>query len=192
MLAEPDAFRDGWANCDRAYGWAKFSGEMILQAYYQQYGLAGSACRYVTAYGPWENDTHAIIALIRRAVERRDPYVVWGSGRQDRDFTYVDDIVDGSLLVASRVSDGSAINLGTAVRYPIATVVDLIFELVGWRPREILFDTTKPEGVRSRALDNTVARGLGWTPRVALREGLRRTIRWYLETRPSSVETIQD
>lgn len=191
LLTEADAFRDGWANCDQEYGWAKFMGEMILQAYHRQYGLEGSVCRYVTAYGPWENDTHAIVALIKRAVERRDPYTVWGTGEQDRDFTYVDDIVDGSLRAAEVVKDGSAINLGTARRYKIRDVVEMIFDLVGWRPRQVHFDTTKPEGVASRALGIARARDLlGWSPTVDLREGLRRTIEWYAAVRPEPVETL--
>jgi len=187
LLKEADAFRDGWANCDKEYGWTKFMGEMILQAYHGQYGLRGSVCRYVTVYGPWEDDSHAIIALIRRAAEREDPYVVWGSGEQDRDFTYVDDIVEGSIRAAELVEDGTPINLGTSRRYKIKDVAEMIFALMGWRPQAVRFDTTKPEGVASRALDVSRARELlGWEPRVELAEGLRRTIQWCAGVRPSA------
>jgi len=192
LLKEEDAFKDGWANCDREYGWAKFMGEIVLKAYHAQYGLEGSVCRYVTAYGPWENDTHAIIALIKKAVERRDPYVIWGTGRQDRDFTYVDDIVDGSLRAAETVKDASAINLGTAVRHPLRDVARSILELTEWTPRDVRYDTTKPEGVASRALDISRARDLlDWSPRVPLLDGLRRTIEWYVSARPDSRETLE-
>lgn len=192
LLTEADAFHDGWASCDREYGWAKFMGELIIRAYHEQHGLEGSVCRYVTAYGPEENDTHAIIALIKKAVERRDPYVVWGSGEQDRDFTYVDDIVEGSIRAAERIVDGSPINLGTSVRYKLKDVAHMIFEQMDWHPERIHFDTSKPEGVASRALDITRARALGWEPRIDLREGLRRTIAWYTDARPAAVETIVD
>lgn len=192
LLKEEDAFKSGWANCDREYGWAKFMGEIILTAYHKQHGLEGSVCRYVTAYGPWENDTHAIIALIKKAVERRDPYVIWGTGEQDRDFTYVDDIADGSIRAAEAIKDGSAVNLGTAARYKLKDVARLVFELCGWMPHEVSYDTTKPEGVASRALDISRAWGqLGWSPRFSLRDGLRRTIEWYVSTRPEPVETLE-
>jgi nucleoside-diphosphate-sugar epimerase len=192
LLKEEDALRDGWANCDGEYGWAKFMGEMILKAYNKQYGLQGSICRYVTVYGPWENDTHAIIALIKKAVERRDPYVIWGTGEQDRDFTYVEDIVDGSIRAASVVRDATPVNLGTGVRHKLKHVAELIFEVIGWRPREICYDTSKPQGVASRALDISRAKALlGWSPRFSLREGLERTIQWYVATRPEPVETIE-
>jgi nucleoside-diphosphate-sugar epimerase len=191
LLKEDDAFKNGWANCDREYGWSKFMGEIILQAYHRQYGLEGSVCRYVTAYGPWENDTHAIIALIKKATERREPYVIWGTGEQDRDFTYVSDIVEGSLRAAEVIRDGSPVNLGTAVRHKLKDAAQMIFELTEWKPRGIVYDTTKPEGVSSRALDISRAKELlGWSPGVALYDGLRRTIEWYVSARPQPVETL--
>ncbi len=191
LLHEEDAFRDGAASCDRAYGWAKFMGELELRSYHEQYGMKGSICRYVTAYGDRENDTHAIIALLRRALEKCDPYVVWGTGEQDRDFTFVDDIVEGTLLAAEKITDCTPINLGTAKRYKIKDVVQMILALTGHSPRRLIFDPTKPVGVLSRALDNSRARQLlGWEPRYSLEEGLRRTIEWYASARPQPVETL--
>jgi len=192
LLREEDAFKGGWANCDREYGWAKFMGEIELQAFHKQYGLKCSVSRYVTAYGERENDTHAIIALIKKAVEKRDPYVVWGSGEQDRDFTYVSDIVDGTLLATEKITDGTPINIGTSMRYKIKDVASKILKLTGHHPKQVVFDTTKPTGVISRALDNSRARKLlGWTPKVSLEEGLERTISWYIKTRPKSIETLE-
>ena len=191
LLKEDDAFKDGWGNCDREYGWSKFMGEIELQAFHKQYGLKCSISRYVTAYGERENDTHAIIALIKKAAEKREPYVVWGSGEQDRDFTYVSDIVEGTLLGTERISDGTPVNLGTSVRYKIKDVAYRILELTGHKPKKILFDTTKPTGAVSRALDNSRAQKLlGWKPKVDLNEGLRRTVDWYVKAMPQSIETL--
>jgi UDP-glucose 4-epimerase len=191
LLHEDDAFRDGVASCDRAYGWAKFMGEMELKSFHDQYGLKGSICRYVTAYGDRENDTHAIIALIKGAGEKQDPYVVWGTGEQDRDFTFVDDIVEGTLLATEKITDCTPINVGTAKRYKIKDVVRMILRLTGHEPRQLVFDPTKPVGVLSRALDNTRAKQLlGWEPRFSLEQGLRRTIDWYVVAKPKSVETL--
>ncbi len=192
LLREEDALKDGWASCDREYGWAKFMGEIELQAFHRQYGLKCSISRYVTAYGERENDTHAIIALIKKAVEKRDPYVVWGSGEQDRDFTYVSDIVQGTLLATEKITDGTPINIGTSVRYKIKDVAHRILKLTEHHPKQIVFDTSKPTGVVSRALDNLRARKLlGWRPKVSLDEGLERTISWYRKARPKSVETLE-
>jgi len=192
LLREEDCFKDGWANCDGEYGWSKFMGELELIAFHRQYGLKCSISRYVTVYGEREDDTHAIIALIRKASEKQDPYVIWGNGEQDRDFTYVSDIVEGTLLAAEKITDGTPINLGTSVRYKIRDVALKILELTGHKPKEVIFDTTKPVGVLSRALDISRAKHLlGWEPKVTLDEGLRRTINWYARVRPRSMATVE-
>ncbi len=192
LLKEDDAFKKNWGNADREYGWAKLMGEITLKAYNQQYGLKGVSTRYVTAFGPWENDTHAIIALIRRAVEKKDPYIIWGSGKQDRDFTYIDDIISGTLLACEKITDCDAINLGTGVRYTMLETVETIFNILNWKPKKIIFDKTKPEGVKTRALNIVKAKKLlNWKPKFDLREGLERTIDWFIRENPLSVETLK-
>jgi len=186
LLKEEDAdpFKlDDYLSADIEYGWAKLMGEVQLIAFIKQYGLKGCSVRFVTVYGPRENETHAIIALIYKAYERMDPYVIWGTGEQERDFTYVEDIVEGMLLAGEKIEDGTPINLGTGKRYKIKQVAEKIFEIMRWRPKKIVFDTSKPVGVVSRALDITRAKQLlGWEPRFSLEEGLKRTIKWYVRT----------
>jgi len=186
LLKEDDAnpFRlEDYLSADIEYGWAKLMGEIQLIAFIKQYGMKGCSLRFVTAYGPRENETHAIIALIYKAFEKMDPYIIWGTGEQERDFTYVEDIVDGTLLAGERVTTGIPINLGTGRRYRIKDVAEKIFRIMNWRPKEIVFDTSKPIGVVSRALDITKARELlGWMPRYTLEEGLKRTVKWYIKT----------
>ncbi len=167
-------------SADIEYGWAKLVGEIQLIAFIKQYGMKGCSLRFVTAYGPRENETHAIIALIYKTFEKMDPYYIWGSGEQDRDFTYVSDIVEGTVKAAKRITDGRPINLGTGVRYKVKDVAAKIFDVMDWKPNRIMFDTSKPIGVATRALDIRRARELlGWEPKVNLEEGLRRTINWY-------------
>ena len=137
LLKEEDAYRGDWASPDLEYGWAKLIGEKTLLAFNRQFGLKGSITRYVTAYGPGENDTHAIIALIRRAIEKKDPYIVWGTGNQDRDFTYLDDIVSGTLLACEKITDCTAVNLGTEKRYTMKKVIEMIFKNLNWRPKKL-------------------------------------------------------
>ena len=109
-----------------------------------------------------------------------DPYEIWGNGQQERDFTYVEDIVDGTVLCAEKISDMTPINLGTGVRYKMIDVAQMIFKILEWTPEKISFDTSKPTGAVSRALDNSLAKELlGWEPRFSLQEGLKKTIEWY-------------
>ena len=173
---------DSYLSADIEYGWAKLMSEVQMNAFKKQFGLKGCPVRFVTAYGPRENKTHAIIALIYKAVEKMDPYEIWGNGQQERDFTYVEDIVDGTVLCAEKISDMTPVNLGTGVRYKMIDVAQMIFKVLGWTPKKISFDTSKPTGAVSRALDNSLAKELlGWEPRFSLKEGLEKTIKWYVD-----------
>jgi UDP-glucose 4-epimerase len=175
-----DHFQTGKANSDGEYGWAKFMGEMALKAYHKQYGQKCVSCRIFTAYGERENETHAVIALIAKAFAEIDPYVIWGTGEQDRNFTYVGDIATGLIKAAEKIDDGSAVNVGTAEHVTIKQLVEKIFQNTGFRPKRCEFDTSKPVGVFSRAasIKNT-KKLLGWAPDTSIDEGLDRTIKWY-------------
>ena len=178
--ADADPFVRDKAFADLEYGWAKLMGEMALKAYHREYGMKTAAVRIFTAYGPRENETHAIIALIAKAFVRMDPYVIWGNGEQDRNFTYVQDIVDALVLASEKIDDGSAVNAGRSDRLTINETIELLFELVNWKPKEISRDLSKPQGVASRAADLTKARRLmGWSPKVSYKEGFSKTIDWY-------------
>ncbi len=182
LLKEEDAdpFVRDKAFADLEYGWAKMMAEMALKAYHRQYGMKTSAVRIFTAYGPRENETHAIIALIAKAFVRMDPYVIWGTGEQDRNFTYVQDIVDAMVLAGEKIEDGSPVNAGRDDRITLNQAAELVFEIVGWKPKRIKHDLSKPQGVASRAADLTRAkRLLQWKPKVSYEDGFRKTVKWY-------------
>jgi UDP-glucose 4-epimerase len=177
-------FKAGCAAADGEYGWAKLMGEMALHAYWKQYGLKSVSCRLFTAYGERENETHAVIALIAKAFIKMDPYEIWGDGQQDRNFTYVGDIVAGMIRAAENIQDSSAVNIGTAEHIKIIDAARMIFSETGFTPKSIAFDTSKPVGVFSRAADLKRTRELlGWEPQTSFKEGLRRTIEWYYRER---------
>jgi UDP-glucose 4-epimerase len=174
----------GGAYADEVYGWAKLMGERSLQAFHDQYGVDASSVRIFTAYGPRENETHAIIALLAKAYARQDPFQIWGDGEQTRNFTYVKDITRALRLAAENITDGRAINAGTHEYISINEVTEVIFDRLGWRPDRIEYQTDKPVGVKHRAADTTrAAELLGWEPRYALEEGIERTLDWYVETK---------
>jgi nucleoside-diphosphate-sugar epimerase len=189
LLKEDDILStgEGWRTSDNLYGFAKLMGEMQLLAVHKEHGFKSSVSRYLTVYGPGELDaSHAIAGLIEKALDNQDPFVVWGSGNQERGFTYVDDIVDGSILATEATTDASPMNLGWDKRYRIRDVAELILRISGHLPRKIHYDLSKPEGPFSRALDISRARALGWEPKVDLEEGLRRTIDWHGQSRKAA------
>jgi nucleoside-diphosphate-sugar epimerase len=175
-----DPFKEGAALADGEYGWAKFMGEMALKAYNKQFGVKGVSCRLFTVYGPRENESHAIIAFISRAMLKQDPYEIWGTGQQDRNFTFVDDIVDGLLLSAERITDCRSVNIGTDEITKIVDAVKTVCKIVGHEPSKFNFDTSKPEGVHSRAASvENQKKWLAWSPQISFDDGIRQTIDWY-------------
>jgi len=170
-------------DADNMYGWAKLMAEMTLRAYYKEWGMRSASCRYFTVYGPRGVENHAIIALIARAFIGQDPFVVWGTGEQIRNWTYVDDIVSGTILAAERIEDGTAVNLGTMERIKVIDAVHEILRTFGRRPK-IQLHPEMPTGPLNRVADNSLAKSLlGWTPQTLFLEGLHRTIDWYVATK---------
>jgi nucleoside-diphosphate-sugar epimerase len=170
-------------DADNMYGWAKLMAEMTLRAYYKDWGMKSASCRYFTVYGPRGVENHAVIAMIARAFIRQDPFVVWGTGEQIRNWTYIDDIVRGTILAAERIDDGTAVNLGTNERIKVIDAAREILRYLGHDAR-IEPHPEMPTGPYNRVADNSLAEKLlGWTPKVMFMDGLHRTIDWYTSTK---------
>jgi len=178
-----DFNKRGGAFADEEYGWAKLMGEMSLCAYHKQYGIKAASARLSTAYGPRENESHALIALIAKAFIKQSPFEIWGTGEQTRGFTYVGDIINALLLIAEHVEDASAINVGTAEYISLNRVAEEIFKVIDWRPTDgIKYLIDKPVGVMHRALDgNLTEKRCGWRPQTTVEEGIEKTVKWYVE-----------
>jgi nucleoside-diphosphate-sugar epimerase len=174
----------GGAYADEVYGWAKLMGERSLQAYNEQYDIDTSAVRIFTAYGPRENETHAIVAFMAKAYAGQDPFQIWGDGEQTRNFTYVKDITRALRLAAENITDGTPVNAGISRYVTMNEAVEIIFDYLDWEPDEINYMTDKPQGVRHRAADTTRAEELlGWEPEYTVEEGIQNTLEWYLDNR---------
>jgi UDP-glucose 4-epimerase len=172
----------GGAFSDEEYGWAKLMGELSLKAYHKQHQLKASSVRIFTAYGPRENESHAIIALIAKAFIQQDPFEIWGTGEQSRNFTYVEDIVRGLVLACENIEDGSAVNAGITDFISLTQAAEAVFNILDWKPARINYLTDKPVGVLHRAADTTYAKvTTGWQPSFSLENGLETTIDWYVK-----------
>jgi nucleoside-diphosphate-sugar epimerase len=167
---------------DNLYGWAKLMGEMTLRAYVDAGRMQGVSLRYFTAYGPRCPESHAVMAMIARALVDQDPFLIWGTGEQIRNWTHVSDIVEATIRAAERVDDGSAINVGTMER---TRVVDCAREVLRYMNKspDLAFDPSKPTGPYNRVCDWSLCQNrLDWTPQVDFVTGLHAAIDWYVET----------
>lgn len=170
-------------DADNMYGWAKLMAEFTLQAYVREHGLKAASCRYFTVYGPRGVENHAVIAMIARSFVKQDPFEVWGDGTQIRNWTYIDDIAEGTILAGEKIDDGTAVNLGTMERVRVIDAVNLVCEFAGYKPK-IKLRPDMPTGPLNRVADNSLGKKLlGWQPRVAFRDGLKRTFDWYFSTK---------
>jgi nucleoside-diphosphate-sugar epimerase len=170
-------------DADNMYGWAKLMGELTLRAYARDWGLKSASCRYFTVYGERGKEDHAVIAMIARAFVKQDPFEVWGTGEQIRNWTYVGDIVEGTILAGEKIDDGTAINLGTMER---TRVIDAAREVLNYTEHraEIRLRPDMPTGPINRVADNSLAKKLlGWEPQMKFMDGLHRTIDWYFATK---------
>ena len=178
-------------DADNMYGYAKLMGELSLKAYAREWGLKSASCRYFTVYGERGKEDHAVMAMIARAFVDQSPFLVWGNGEQVRNWTYVGDIVRGTILAAEKIDDGTAVNLGTMERTRVIDAVHEVLRSTG-KQLEIRFQPEMPTGPLNRVADNTRARELlGWQPEVAFVDGLHRTIDWYFaEKNPLEVREL--
>jgi len=174
------------------YAIAKITGIKLCESYNRQYGRShGLDYRSVmptNLYGPGDNyhpeNSHVIPALIRRfheaKVEQASCAVIWGTGKQRREFLYVDDMAAASLYVMQlpkalfdlyTQSTQSHINVGGGYDMTIAELAQLIAQAVGYKG-QITFDTSKPDGAPRKLLDSSRVNALGWNPMIDLEKGL--------------------
>jgi len=172
-------------DADNMYGWAKLMGELTLRHFVKQGLLKAASCRYFTVYGPRGKEDHAVIAMIARAFIQQNPFEVWGTGEQIRNWTYIDDIVEGTILAAEGIDDGTAVNLGTMERIRVVDAAAMILRRMGVEvPLKFLPDM--PTGPYNRVAANRLAKEIiGWEPRIPFREGIVKTIDWYVNNRNS-------
>ncbi len=189
---------------NRPYALAKIAGIELCRSLNREYGTDYLALMPTNLYGPGDNfdlkTSHVLPAMIRKFHEAKlglpdnqgherkphAPVTLWGTGTPRRELLYVDDLADAVifLLEHARAADlpEGLINVGTGEDVTIRELAALVQQAVG-HEGDIEWDETKPDGTPRKVMDVSVLAQLGWRPKVALREGIRRTYRWYEERR---------
>lgn len=172
-------------DADNTYGWAKLMGELTLKQYQKDFGLPSAIGRFFTVYGPFASESHAVMGTIAKAFIKQDPFQVWGNGKQVRNWTYVDDIVEGIIKTTENISDATPINLGTSERITVDQMVQMILEAFQFSPK--IRHVNMPSGPVNRVADISLAlRRIGWKPQHTFAMGLHKTIEWYVNTKNRS------
>jgi len=190
------------------YSIAKIAGIEMCESYNRQYGTHFMSVMPNNLYGPNDNfdleTSHVLAALIRKfhegksahrslltADQERPSVVIWGTGKPRREFLHVDDLADAcffimnledevfhSLLTAYRLP---LINIGWGKDISVKELALLIKDIVGFEGG-INFDSTKPDGMPRKLLDVSKMTNLGWEPKISLKEGIKQTYAWCVES----------
>jgi nucleoside-diphosphate-sugar epimerase len=174
-LSEPDIdFTKNLGVPDMTYGWSKLTGEFLAQIAARHYGISVVCIRPFSGYGEDQNLSYPVPAIAARAARKENPFEVWGSGKQGRDFVHIDDVLDLIFILLDNVSDGSAYNIGSGKLTSFLDLIGVFTKIAGYSPKiKPLLD--KPVGVHSRYCDmSLVQEKFGWMPKISVEEGMRR------------------
>ncbi len=168
------------------YAIAKIAGIKQCQAYRRQYGFNAISLMPTNLYGPGDNfhleNSHVLPALIRKFHEAKASgaaqVVMWGTGTPRREFLHVDDLADAAVYLMQNYDGEEIVNVGVGEDVSISELAQIVAETVGYSG-EIVKDLTKPDGTPRKLLDVRRLNALGWHARIALRDGIAETYRWF-------------
>lgn len=165
------------------YGWMRRYLERLGEFTHQRSRTRVAIIRPTAVYGRFDDfhpaTSHVIPALIRRAVDRENPFVVWGAADVVRDFLHITDLIRGSLLVLEKHAHGDPVNIGYGEASTIGEIVQMILASAGHTRPNVQFDASKPTTIPFRMADVSKARALGFVRQISLADGLRDVVNWY-------------
>jgi GDP-L-fucose synthase len=171
-------------------GWVKRFNELTCEMYATKIKkpMTTLVVRPANIFGEYDDfdweTSHVIPALIRKVVERHKPIEVWGDGTDIKEFIYIQDFIDGLLLVMEKLERFQPINISAGHPCSVKDVVNIILKLDNYNDAEIHFDAAKPTMIPKRMIDASLARDLlGFQAKTSLEEGLKKTIGWYKNAR---------
>ena len=172
-----------------AYAIAKIAGVMQIESYRREYKHRWISAMPTNLYGPGDNfdlqTSHVLPALIRRFHEAKvngaPRLTLWGSGTPLREFLHTDDLARAVLHLLNKYDDGTPINIGWGKDISIKDLAILIAQVTGYEGL-IEWDTSKPDGTPRKLLDISKIKSLGWQPQIELRDGIKSTYEWYMNT----------
>jgi GDP-L-fucose synthase len=183
-VTEEDFWEDHPAPVYFGYGWSRRYNELISEFVHDKSNMKVAICRPSAPYGRYDNfdiDTgHVIPALISRALNKENPYIVWGTGDELRDFLHVNDLVNGCLTLLEKNVDCDPTNIARGASTTIKELVNIIVKAAGHDNSEIIFDASKPTTIPIRKISISKAvRELDYKPMVPLVDGITDTVEWY-------------
>ena len=167
------------------YAVAKLAGEHYMRSFTRVYGLETVVLRYFNVFGPHQDPTSyysGVLALFCRKMLAGEQPTIFGDGEQSRDFTYIENVVNGNLLAAAAPAEkvsGRMMNLATGSRSTLNQTFAILSELTGYSGG-LAYAAPRTGDIRDSLADIGLAKELlGYKPAVSFRDGLRRTVEWH-------------
>lgn len=174
-------------NANDPYGLTKLVGENMVRNYFLRYGLRGTSLRFFNVYGPRQNASAYgfVVGIFMKKALAGEPMTIFGDGTQTRDFVYIDDNVEAGIrALLSEKADGHAINVGSGRQTTVLELAEKISRIAGKEGFTPAYEPARSVEVKYRCPDVTKMRELlGFTPTVALDDGLARTFEWFKSAR---------
>lgn len=168
---------DGRTSPVSPYGLTKLAGEGLCRLYYENYGIPTLSLRYFTVYGPRQRPDMAIYRFIK-AILRGEKVTIYGDGEQRRDFTFISDVVEGTIKAGESGIVGEALNVGRGSMISINDTLKIIEKICGRRP-EVVYDNVQRGDVKDTLADiSQIQRELDYKPKVKVENGLEEEIEW--------------
>ena len=162
------------------YAVTKLTGEYYCRVFQEVYGLETVSLRYFNVYGPRQDPFSEYAAVIPKFIQRvlkGMPPVIYGDGNQTRDFTFVKDVVEGTIILAENEATG-VFNIGRGEQTSINHLARLVLEVTG-QDLEPIHEKPRTGDVRHSLADISRAKGYGYNPKYSVKEGLKETVRWF-------------
>ena len=177
---------------NESYALAKITGIKLCSSYRTQYGSDFISAMPTNLYGPNDNfdlnSSHVLPALIRKFDDAKASSTteveIWGTGSAKREFLHVDDLANACLFLMEHYDEEGHVNVGTGEDCSIRELAELVRDIV-YPGAELVFDTTKPDGMPRKVLDVSKLRSFGWSPTIDLEDGIRSTYQWFTTARQS-------
>ena len=160
------------------YGATKKSNELVAHAYSHLYGVKTIGLRFFTVYGPWGRPDMAYFSFTKKIIEGRK-IEVFNHGNMQRDFTYIDDIVDGIRNTIDKDFNFEIFNLGNSKSEDLMTMIRIIEKELNINAKIVFKDMQAGDVFKTYADIKKSSKMLGFKPKVSLQVGLKRTIDWY-------------
>jgi UDP-glucuronate 4-epimerase len=168
------------------YAATKKANELMAYSYHKLFGLRLTGLRYFTVYGPWGRPDMAYYSFAEAILQDR-PITLFHKGQSERDFTYIDDVVQGTLAALDLSSGWALFNIGNSQPQPVSHLVDLLEQAIGKKAERQYSDAYQGDVPRTWADITTSHQQLGYEPRVSLETGVPRFVSWLKEYRSSAM-----